>query len=197
MRGDFFPKFKVFTSMSIFLYFHFVKYKSSKSISAVKSWCSFYQIVKNFFSKTSLWSYNFFFNLLGCVNFPVVKCVLRSSSYTEGDFATTYKQKRIMTVWKRTQERCEVNRCFCCSQESFIKGILFPELELIISMKTSFNPLSTLSLFILSSLCIDCIFSSSYLHFNPTCSIRSLILLGLVLEMGTFNVTGKKSFFCF
>ena len=61
MCGDFFSKFKVFMSVSIFLYFHFVKYKSNKSISAVKSWCCFYYIVKNFFLKTSLWLYEFFF----------------------------------------------------------------------------------------------------------------------------------------
>ena len=57
--------------------------------------------------------------------------------------------------------------------------------------------MSTLRLFILNSLFIDCIFSSSFLHFNPTCSIQILILLELVLEMGAFNLTGKKSFFIF
>ena len=40
-------------------------------------------------------------------------------------------------------------------------------------------------------------FSSSCLHFKPTCSIQSLILLGLVLKMGAFNVTGKRSVFDF
>ena len=74
MCGDFFSKFKVFMSVSVFLYFHFVKYESNKSISAVESRCSFFKIVKNVFSKTSLWLYEFFLNLLGCVHFPVVKC---------------------------------------------------------------------------------------------------------------------------
>ena len=82
--------------------------------------------------------------------------------------------------------------------EKLRKGsYFFPELELIITMKSLFNPLSTLWFFILSSLCIDCVFSSSCLNFNPTCSIRSLILLELVLEIGAFNITGKKSSFLF
>ena len=91
-----------------------------------------------------------------------------------------------------------MNKRFCYSQKSFVKeGIIFPELELIISTKSSFNPLSTFWLLILRSLCIDCVFSSSCLHFNLTCSIRSLILLGLVSEVETFSVTGKKPFFVF
>ena len=104
------------------------------------------------------------------------------------------KKKQITTGRLRTQEEGEVNRRFCCSQRNFIKGVIFPELELIISMKSLFNPVLTFWLFILSSLCIDCIFSSSCLHFNLTCSIRSLILLGSVLEMEAFHITGKESF---
>ena len=85
---------------------------------------------------------------------------------------------------------------FCCSQKNFIKGVIFHKLELIISMKSTFNPLSTWWLFIFSSICIV-FFSSSCLHFNLFCSIRNLISLRLILEKRDLDLAGKKYLFVY
>ena len=98
----------------------------------------------------------------------------------------------ITNPWRRRSEQA-----FLSLPEKLRKRSHFPWVRTNYLYAVSFNPLLNLWLFILSSLCMDCSFSSSYLHFNLSCSIRSLILLALVLEMGSFSVTGKKYFFVF
>ena len=86
------------------------------------------------------------------------------------------------------------------SEQTFL---LFPEkfhigslLELIISLKSSVNPLST-SLLMTSSFYIDCIFSSRCLYFSHFCCIQSLILVRSMFEKGDFDLAGKGCFSCF
>ena len=99
--------------------------------------------------------------------------------------STKTNNNRIITYPRRRRSE----QAFLLFPEKPRKGSHFPWVRT--NYEVPFNPWSTLWLFILSSLCIDC------LHFNPSCTIRSLILLGLVLEMGSFSVTGKRSFFVF
>ena len=100
-----------------------------------------------------------------------------------------------------------MDRRFCSSQENFIKGVIFPELELIISdvqvrylsLHWVYNGLTIVNFVIvylkLSLYYIDCIFSLSFLPFNP--SFLKFNVIRVSVKMGAFNVTGKKPFFLF
>ena len=87
---------------------------SFRQTDTIISWCGFYQLVSNIFSKTSLWLCDFF-NLSGCVHFLAVKC---------GYCADAPKQKAILQLQtKVNNHRIMTNPKRRWSEQAFL---LFP-----------------------------------------------------------------------